>query len=83
MSVRGQPLYVEAVHGCWHILRMRPTYHPWRLPEAHVPGLLIVNYMAASASSVIVRARHTGRVERQKIKWLAYGVRWWWHNPRG
>jgi hypothetical protein len=27
----------------------------------------------ASAISVIVRARHAGRVERQQIKWLAYG----------
>jgi hypothetical protein len=29
--------------------------------------------MVASAVSVIVRARHAGRVERQQIKWLAYG----------
>jgi hypothetical protein len=29
--------------------------------------------MVASAASVIVRARHAGRVERQQIKWLAYG----------
>ena len=29
--------------------------------------------MVASAISVIVRARHAGRVERQQIKWLAYG----------
>jgi hypothetical protein len=27
----------------------------------------------ASAVSLIVRARHAGRVERQQIKWLAYG----------
>jgi hypothetical protein len=29
--------------------------------------------MVAAAVSVIVRARHAGRVERQQIKWLAYG----------
>ncbi len=29
--------------------------------------------MVASAISVIVRARHAGRIERQQIKWLAYG----------
>jgi hypothetical protein len=29
--------------------------------------------MVASAISVIARARHAGRVERQQIKWLAYG----------
>ena len=29
--------------------------------------------MVASAVSVIVRARRAGRVERQQIKWLAYG----------
>jgi hypothetical protein len=29
--------------------------------------------MVASALSVIVRARRAGRVERQQIKWLAYG----------
>jgi hypothetical protein len=29
--------------------------------------------MVASAISVIVRARRAGRVERQQIKWLAYG----------
>ena len=36
-------------------------------------GLVVVGSMVASAVSVIVRARHTGRVERQQIKWLAYG----------
>ena len=35
--------------------------------------LLVVGSMVASAISVIVRARHAGRVERQQIKWLAYG----------
>ena len=29
--------------------------------------------MVAAAISVIVRARRAGRVERQQIKWLAYG----------
>src|SRR5215211_4032527 len=29
--------------------------------------------MVAAAISVIVRARHAGRIERQQIKWLAYG----------
>jgi len=33
----------------------------------------LVGSMVASAISVIVRARHAGRVERQQIKWLAYG----------
>ena len=36
-------------------------------------GLVVVGSMVASAVSVIVRARHAGRVERQQIKWLAYG----------
>jgi hypothetical protein len=36
-------------------------------------GLVIVGSMVASAISVIVRARHARRVERQQIKWLAYG----------
>jgi hypothetical protein len=36
-------------------------------------GLVVVGSMVASALSVIVRARHAGRVERQQIKWLAYG----------
>jgi hypothetical protein len=36
-------------------------------------ALVIVVSMVASAVSVIVRARHAGRVERQQIKWLAYG----------
>jgi hypothetical protein len=35
--------------------------------------LLVVGSMVASAISVIVRARHSGGVERQQIKWLAYG----------
>jgi len=35
--------------------------------------LLLVGSMVASAISVFVRARHAGRVERQQIKWLAYG----------
>jgi hypothetical protein len=35
--------------------------------------LLIVGSMVASAISVIIRARHSGEVERQQIKWLAYG----------
>jgi hypothetical protein len=35
--------------------------------------LVIVGSMVASALSVIVRARSAGRVERQQIKWLAYG----------
>jgi hypothetical protein len=36
-------------------------------------GFALVGSMVASAISVIVRARHAGRVERQQIKWLAYG----------
>ncbi len=36
-------------------------------------ALVIVGSMVASAVSVIVRARRAGRVERQQIKWLAYG----------
>jgi hypothetical protein len=36
-------------------------------------ALVVVGSMVASAISVIVRARHAGRVERQQIKWLAYG----------
>jgi hypothetical protein len=36
-------------------------------------ALLLVGSMVASAISVIVRARRAGRVERQQIKWLAYG----------
>jgi hypothetical protein len=36
-------------------------------------ALLLVGSMVASAISLIVRARHAGRVERQQIKWLAYG----------
>jgi hypothetical protein len=35
--------------------------------------VLLVGSMVASAISVIVRARRAGRVERQQIKWLAYG----------
>src|SRR5215216_3268910 len=39
-----------------------------------VAATLVVGIcMVASAISVIVRARHAGRVERQQIKWLAYG----------
>jgi hypothetical protein len=41
---------------------------------AAVAAALVVGVcMVASAISVIVRARHAGRVERQQIKWLAYG----------
>jgi len=36
-------------------------------------GSVIVGSMVASAVSVIVRARRAGRVEREQIKWLAYG----------
>jgi hypothetical protein len=36
-------------------------------------ALVAVGSMVASAISVIVRARRAGRVERQQIKWLAYG----------
>jgi hypothetical protein len=36
-------------------------------------GLVVGVCMVASAVSVIVRARHAGRVEREQIKWLAYG----------
>jgi hypothetical protein len=36
-------------------------------------GLVVVASMVASAVSLIVRARHVGRVERQQIKWLTYG----------
>jgi hypothetical protein len=39
-----------------------------------VAGILVVaGSMVASAASLIVRARRAGRVERQQIKWLAYG----------
>src|SRR5215211_67404 len=39
-----------------------------------VAGILVVaGSMVASAVSLIVRARQAGRVERQQIKWLAYG----------
>jgi hypothetical protein len=38
-----------------------------------VSATLVVGVcMVASAISVIVRARHAGRVERQQIKWLSY-----------
>ena len=36
-------------------------------------GFAVLGAMVASAISVIVRARRAGRVERQQIKWLAYG----------
>jgi len=36
-------------------------------------GLVVVGSMVASAVSLIVRVRHAGEVERQQIKWLAYG----------
>jgi signal transduction histidine kinase len=36
-------------------------------------SIVLGGSMVASAASVIVRARHAGRVERQQIKWLAYG----------
>ena len=36
-------------------------------------AVLLVGSMVASAISLIVRARRAGRVERQQIKWLAYG----------
>jgi hypothetical protein len=36
-------------------------------------ALVVGGCMVASAISVIVRARRAGRVERQQIKWLAYG----------
>jgi hypothetical protein len=36
-------------------------------------AVLLVGSMVASAISVIVRARRAGKVERQQIKWLAYG----------
>ncbi len=37
-------------------------------------ALLLVGSMVASAVSLIVRARHAGRVERQQIKWFAYAT---------
>src|SRR5918995_5182229 len=36
-------------------------------------AVLLVGSMVASAISLIVRARRAGRVERQQMKWLAYG----------
>src|SRR5215216_945415 len=36
-------------------------------------SFVVGSSMVAAAVSVIVRARHAGRVERQQIKWLAYG----------
>jgi hypothetical protein len=36
-------------------------------------AFVVVGSMVASAISLIVRARRAGRVERQQIKWLAYG----------
>jgi len=36
-------------------------------------GILAAASMVASAVSLIVRMRRAGRVERQQIKWLAYG----------
>jgi hypothetical protein len=33
--------------------------------------------LVASAISLIVRMRHAGSEQRQQIKWLTYGVRWW------
>ena len=36
-------------------------------------NVVVGGSMVASALSVIVRARRAGRVERQQIKWLAYG----------
>ena len=39
-----------------------------------VPGVVMAaGSMVASAVSVLVRLRRAGRVERQQIKWLAYG----------
>jgi hypothetical protein len=38
-----------------------------------VANLVVGGSMVAAAISLIVRARHAGRVERQQIKWLAYG----------
>jgi hypothetical protein len=40
---------------------------------AAAAALVVGVCMVASAISVIVRARRAGRVERQQIKWLAYG----------
>jgi hypothetical protein len=36
-------------------------------------AFVVVGSMVASTVSVIVRARRAGRVEREQIKWLAYG----------
>jgi hypothetical protein len=36
-------------------------------------GIVAAGSMVASAVSLIVRLRRSGRVERQQIKWLAYG----------
>jgi hypothetical protein len=36
-------------------------------------SIVAAGSMVASAVSLIVRLRHAGRVERQQIKWLAYG----------
>jgi hypothetical protein len=36
-------------------------------------SIVAVGSMVAAAISLIVRLRHAGRVERQQIKWLAYG----------
>jgi hypothetical protein len=42
------------------------------LPK-HLASFLVGASMVASAISMIVRLRRAGRVERQQIKWLAYG----------
>ena len=40
-------------------------------------GFLLGGSIVASVASVIVRLRRAGSVERQQIKWLAYGGPWW------
>src|SRR3712207_9362027 len=40
MSVRGQPSYVKAAHGCWHILRMPPTLEGRLQPLKPSPEML-------------------------------------------
>ena len=44
---------------------------------AVVASIVVTGSAAASAASLIVRLRRAGSEQRQQIKWLAYGGRWW------
>jgi hypothetical protein len=40
-------------------------------------SIVAAGSMVASAVSLVVRLRHARGEQRQQIKWLAYGARWW------